>query len=116
MIKQNGRFSKGLHELSRRDFLAMAGIGAGALGLGGCGALGSRDEGGGLNAGTSGVKEYTFDVVPQEVDIGGRTFPTWGYDGGLPGPEIRIGQGDTLCVRLTIGCPKTQPSTGTDSR
>lgn len=106
MIEKDGRFSKGLHELSRRDFLAMAGIGAGALALGGCGALGSRDEGGGSTAGTSGVKEYAFDVAPQEVDIGGRTFPTWGYDGGLPGPEIRIGQGDTLRVRLNNRLPE----------
>lgn len=106
MTENSGRFLKGLRELSRRDFLAIAGLGAGALALGGCGALGSREEGGGSTAGASEVKEYDFDVAPQDVDIGGRTFPTWGYDGGLPGPEIRLTEGDTLRVRLGNRLPE----------
>ncbi len=106
MTENNGRFSRRLRELSRRDFLAVAGLGAGAVALGGCGALGSRDEGGGSTSRTSGAKEYAFDVAPQDVEIGGRTFPTWGYDGGLPGPEIRLTEGDTLRVRLGNRLPE----------
>lgn len=106
MTRKNGGFSRGLHELSRRDFLAMAGIGVGALALGGCGTLGARGEGGGSTSGSSEVKEHAFDAASQEVDIGGRSFPTWGYDGGLPGPEIRIKQGDTLRVTLNNRLPE----------
>lgn len=110
MIEKDGRFSRGLHGLSRRDFLAIAGLGAGAVALGGCGALSSRDEAGGSasgsTAGAGGAKEYAFDAAPQDVDIGGRTFSTWGYDGGIPGPEIRIKQGDTLRVRLGNRLPE----------
>lgn len=103
--KSNGLF-RGLGELSRRGFLTMAGLGAGALALGGCGALGTQSRAGGSTTGGSGVKEYAFDVAPQEVDIGGQSFPTWGYNGGIPGPEIRVRQGDTLRVRLNNQLPE----------
>jgi multicopper oxidase len=110
MSEKYGRFSKSLRGLSRRDFLTMAGLGAGAVALGGCGALGSRDEGGGSTSGSTagggGATEYAFDVAPRDVEIGDRTFSTWGYDGGLPGPEIRIKQGDTLRVRLGNRIPE----------
>jgi FtsP/CotA-like multicopper oxidase with cupredoxin domain len=33
-----------------------------------------------------------------EFEVGGRKVQTWGYNGGVPGPEIRVTEGDTLRV------------------
>jgi FtsP/CotA-like multicopper oxidase with cupredoxin domain len=32
------------------------------------------------------------------LSLGGQTVSTWAYNGGLPGPEIRVNAGDTLRV------------------
>ncbi|MGB3683319.1 MAG: multicopper oxidase family protein [Rubrobacteraceae bacterium] len=105
-------------QLTRRNFLRLSGLGAGALVLGGCGPLspqsqqsGSRTSGQGSlpqvtsAAATGRLREYAFEAAPMEVSLGGRTAQTWGYEGGLPGPEIRVTEGDTLRVRLNNRLP-----------
>ncbi len=96
--------------LSRRDFLKAAGIGTGAVALGGCGVLGSREPGGRGDRGAATeagrVKEYDLEVAPGDFDLGGRTVSSWGYNGGIPGPEIRLTEGDTLRVRVDNRLPE----------
>jgi len=106
MVERSSKSSKSVHELGRRDFLAMAGLGAGALALGGCGALTPEDrrtEGGRT---TGGAREYDLEVAPMDFELGGRNLSTWGYNGSVPGPEIRVKQGDTLRARVSNRLPE----------
>jgi FtsP/CotA-like multicopper oxidase with cupredoxin domain len=50
-----------------------------------------------------GVLEVTLNAAPGRVTIGGRTATTLGYNGGLPGPTLRVRAGDRLAVRLQNG-------------
>ena len=102
-----------LRGLSRRDFLKVAGLGTGALVLGGCSPLTSqksqksRKSGGrsDLTSTTSRVKEYALTAAPMSLDLDGRKVPTWGFNGSLPGPEIRLKEGDTLRARVSNKLP-----------
>lgn len=94
-------------ELSRRDFLGLAGLGVGALVVGGCGPLsGGRDlpatpkvpEGGS-------VREYGLTSEPLELELAGRSASTWAYGGEMPGQELRLTEGDTLRVRVENRLP-----------
>ena len=80
--------------LTRCEFLGLAGLGAGALVVGGCGALTPEKRG----APSSAVRvvERALEAAPLDFELGGRSVPTWGYGGGLPGPEIRLKEGETL--------------------
>jgi FtsP/CotA-like multicopper oxidase with cupredoxin domain len=40
-----------------------------------------------------------------EFEVGGRKVQTWGYNGGVPGPEIRVSEGDTLRVNVLNRLP-----------
>lgn len=82
---------------SRREFLGLAGLSAGALALGGCGTLSGEQRGAGP---PSGVVDFELEAAPLELELGGRKISTWGYNGGLPGPEIRLKEGETL--RATV--------------
>lgn len=95
--------------VTRWEFLGLTGVGIGGLALGGCGVL-SGGERRGLPSparatGTGRIREYAFEAAPTDFEIAGRKFSTWGYDGGVPGPEIRLTEGDTLRVRLKNGLP-----------
>lgn len=94
------------HAFSRRDFLKAAGLGAGVLALGGCGAITSRDRPTGGGRTTGGAADYSLKVAPTEFELGGRRLQTWGYNGGVPRPEIRIKQGDTLRARVDNRLPE----------
>lgn len=95
-------------ELSRRDFLGLAGLGAGALVIGGCGPLsGGRDlpappklPGGGS------VREYGLAPERFELELAGRRATTWAYGGEMPGRELRLTEGDTLRVRVENRLPE----------
>ncbi len=93
--------------LTRLEFLKLAGVGAGALALGGCGVLSSREDlpSPSRAPDTGRVREYAFEAAPVDFELAGRALPTWGYDGGVPGPELRLTEGDTLRVRLKNGLP-----------
>jgi len=85
--------------LDRRRFLAVAG----GVGLGlvaGCGGGSSRADL--LRMGTGGG---SLRATPLTLDLAGRFVPTWGYNGVVPGPEIRLRQGETVRVRLENRLP-----------
>lgn len=95
--------------IDRRKFLGLAGAGLGGLALGGCGVLSTdgrqRLPSPARASGTGRVREYALEAAPAGFEIAGREFSTWGYDGGVPGPELRLTEGDTLRVRLKNALP-----------
>lgn len=47
------------------------------------------------------AKEFTLVAQPTEIRLAsGQTAPAWGYNGQVPGPEIRVKEGDL--VRITF--------------
>jgi len=42
---------------------------------------------------------------PFEIDLAGTVVTTWGYNGTVPGPEIRLKRGATVRARLTNALP-----------
>lgn len=90
--------------LTRREFLGLAGLGAGALVVGGCGVLTPGKRGAPSSAAR--VVERTLEAAPLDLELGGRVARTWGYGGGVPGPEIRLKQGETLRVRVRNRLPE----------
>lgn len=45
-------------------------------------------------------------ATPGTVDLGGVAVQTWTFDGGVPGPEIRLRRGDVLRADLSNGLPR----------
>lgn len=83
---------------TRRELLMMAGAGAGALALGACSGI--------TLAGTSQLGPVTtlvLDAGQVRLDLEGTPVETWGYNGTVPGPEIRLREGETLRVPLRNG-------------
>jgi FtsP/CotA-like multicopper oxidase with cupredoxin domain len=95
--------------LTRRDFLRLVGAGVGALTLSSCGGPFAGDQGSlpkvPRTAKTGSVREHTLEAAPLEFEVGGRTAQTWGYGGGVPGPEIRVTEGGTLRVKVLNRLP-----------
>ena len=89
--------------LTRRQFLVGAGLGAGALAVGGGVFLVGRE---GSSPPSSGAAVYRLEVSPLDLEIGGRKVSTWGYGDDLPGPEIRVKEGDTLKVDVRNRLPQ----------
>lgn len=52
------------------------------------------------------MREYALRAAPVEFEAGDRVISTWGYEGGMPGPEIRVQEGDTLRVRARNELPE----------
>jgi len=46
------------------------------------------------------VKEFTLTVTENKIELNGNTFNVWAYDGKVPGPEIRVREGDTVKIKL----------------
>lgn len=46
------------------------------------------------------VKEFTFVVREGTLELDGTQFAVWTYNGSVPGPEIRVREGDTVRVKL----------------
>lgn len=46
------------------------------------------------------VKEFTLTVTEEKIELNGNTFNVWGYNGKVPGPEIRVKEGDTVKIKL----------------
>jgi FtsP/CotA-like multicopper oxidase with cupredoxin domain len=91
-------------ELTRKEFLKLVGLGAGAFALNGCGLLPTQKQAPTqpvLRASASGnVQEYTLAAAPLDFELGGRQAKTRGYNEVVPGPEIRVTEGDTLRVKV----------------
>ncbi|CAN5824154.1 hypothetical protein BH23ACT11_BH23ACT11_26450 [soil metagenome] len=94
---------------TRREFLTLTGMSAGALALSSCGILpASRgslpDTPQTTKSGK--IREYSFDAAPVEFSVGGNTVQSWAYNDVVPGPEIRVTEGDTLRIKVNNRLPK----------
>lgn len=105
--------------ISRRTLLAAAAVGG--VGLAGGGALLLRDgpaqaspigptspmvaaaEAARARSGRS--ASLVLRAAPGTVDLAGATARTWLYNDRLPGPELRVGTGDLVSVRLRNDLP-----------
>lgn len=57
-------------------------------------------------AATGTVRSYTFDARPFSFSVDGKTVSTWALNEQVPGPEIRLREGDTLRVVVRNGLPE----------
>ncbi len=88
-------------KLKRRDFLKYSGIG-GALLLSEISQFGLIG-----NAFSEDVKELNLTASVTPVDLGnGKKFKAWTYNGQIPGPEIRVKEGEILRVVLKNNLPE----------
>lgn len=46
------------------------------------------------------VKEFTLTVTEEKIELNGNMFNVWTYNGKVPGPEIRVKEGDTVKIKL----------------
>lgn len=84
--------------ISRRALLL------GSAGLGAVMALG-----GAAHAGSHNAKKLTLVAAPSRTSLVGSSHPdtaVWSFGGQVPGPEIRVRQGDSLHVRVENGLPE----------
>ena len=96
--------------ITRRQFLGLIGLGAGVLVLGGYGVLSGSEQRAlpqiSSAANTNRTREYSFDAAALDFEVGGQNVSTWGYNGTVPGPEIRLTEGDTLRVTVVNNLPE----------
>ncbi|MBA2713988.1 MAG: multicopper oxidase family protein, partial [Rubrobacteraceae bacterium] len=99
----NGQRRGSGSKITRRRFLRLAGMGAGAIALGACGNTGrsSSSQGQGVR-----VARYDLEVGPFDFELGGQKVSSWGYNGGIPGPEIRLKQGETFRAAVRNRLPE----------
>jgi FtsP/CotA-like multicopper oxidase with cupredoxin domain len=114
-MKNDRNLSRKHAGMTRREVLLLGGLGVG-IGAG-AGVLAFNNQeimqfvtGSALMAGpppsfpraarTGKVREYTLEVAPVNLMVGGKRVSTWAYNGMVPGPEIRATEGDT--VRVTV--------------
>ena len=98
--------SKQRGTLTRRQFLVGAGLGAGALAVGGGILLAGRQGSSPPASRAGGVAKYSLEAAPLDLEIAGRNVSTWGYTDGLPGPEIRLKEGETLRAAVRNRLPQ----------
>jgi len=55
------------------------------------------------------VREVALTAAPTSLSLGGETVQTWAFNGSVPGPEIRVTEGDVL--RATVRNDLPQPLT-----
>ncbi len=103
--------------LSRRQFLAAAGAASAGLVLAGCGdtprtmpvpAGGPAVDAAEQRRRRPGarVHDVAITAAPLTVDLGALSADTWGYDGTVPGREVRVRAGDVLRARFTNNLPE----------
>jgi FtsP/CotA-like multicopper oxidase with cupredoxin domain len=102
--RNDAKIARGPTRLTRGDFLRLVGSSVGALTLSSCGVPFLGDQGSLPKApriGKTGhVREHALEAAPLRFEVGGRKLQTWGYNGGVPGPEIRVTEGDTLRAKV----------------
>ncbi len=52
------------------------------------------------------MRDFAVTAAPLTIDLGGLPATTWGYNGSVPGPEIRLRAGDVLRARFTNNLPE----------
>lgn len=56
---------------------------------------------------SDGTKEFTLAAQPIRWEYAkGKTITAWGYNGQVPGPEIRVKEGDKVRIKFTNNLPK----------
>ncbi|HUP53705.1 MAG TPA: multicopper oxidase family protein [Longimicrobiales bacterium] len=102
--------------LDRRSFLRIGA--AGLVVAGGSAAVavlaGRGREAGGPGPQVDGVefsrtpmRQFRLRAAPLEWDVGtGHASPAWGYEGRVPGPEIRVREGERVRIVLENGLPE----------
>src|SRR6266849_8268930 len=84
---------------TRRRFLSDVSVGTGLL-LAGCNRAGSSGDAA-KTGGAAGPADVTLRIAPVLVDIAkDHTISTIGYNGSVPGPLIRLREGDPVTVDL----------------
>jgi len=90
-----------MKNLNRRDFLKYTGIG-GVLLFSKVNPLSLVE-----NAFSEDVREVKLNASIATVNVGtGKSFKAWTYNGQLPGPEIRVKEGETLRAVLKNYLPE----------
>ncbi len=100
-------------ELSRRELLRLLGAGVGMGVLSSCGAvpsiapMQSQPRSSFPSARSTGkIHTYTLEAVPAQVTFGKQQVSTWAYNGMVPGPQLRLMEGDTLHVTVHNRLPQ----------
>lgn len=87
--------------MDRREFLLKSGLATGVGIVGACRTEARRAERAPAGATSGQGREYRVAVAPAEVDLGaGPRFKILGYNGAVPGPEIRVREGETVRVMV----------------
>ena len=104
-----------LRPLSRREFLVLGGTAYAGVVLAGCGRsearVGPRDkevERAETRRRPAGARVHDLDLsaAPVTLELAGLNAPTWGYNGSVPGPELRVRAGDVVRARFTNRLPE----------
>ncbi len=110
-------------DISRRNALILGGVGIGGVAIGGTGFLVNQKSGGPLASeaasgaifvqptelrSSNGVLSVALESSSQHVSIAGKDVRALSYNGGVPGPTLRVRAGDILNVNLRNGL--TDPS------
>lgn len=56
--------------------------------------------------GSGPVKQIRLEAAVSQHDLGGRVVSTWSYNGGVPGPAIRVNAGETIKATLVNRLPE----------
>jgi multicopper oxidase len=90
-----------MKNIGRRDFLKYAGIG-------GIATLSKLSPWGFIErAFSEEIREYALNASVSTVDLGtGKSFRAWTYNGQVPGPEIRVKEGETIRAVLKNFLPE----------
>ena len=97
--------------ITRRGFVHLTGVAAAAAVFGGLPRFDEieRTAPASVAAQATAAREFAVAAAPLTLDLAGTTVNTWGYNGTVPGPLIRITAGDTTRVRFQNSLAK--PST-----
>ncbi|KGJ72002.1 copper oxidase [Cryobacterium roopkundense] len=105
-------------DISRRNALILGGVGIGGVALGGTGFVLNQKSATTQTTGaasgaalvlptelrsSNGVLTVALESSPQRIRLGGRDVHALTYNGGLPGPTLRVRGGDILNVSLRNG-------------
>ena len=90
-----------MRPLTRRELL-----------VGGAGVVGLAALGGGFGLSqvfsddSGSTAEFVLRPQPETIELGSRTARTWTYGAGVPGPELRVKQGERVRVQVVNGLPE----------
>lgn len=102
--------------MDRRDFIRLAGLGVGGLGLApgsadalatGPGPVAPRGRGAGHAGGAGVAQSATLTADTKAVAFEGRTVTAWAFNDSLPGPPLRFRRGDRADILLRNELPES---------